>query len=273
MDPTNRKIRLVTPSGRVSTLYTENLAAGDTLVDVPGFTTNGHGIIYTVRNNRHIDKITPAGGSLFAGNYLSGYKDGQDTSARFSGIENVTIDARGNLYLPDINTKNYVIIRKVTPSGLVSTLSVSDNTVPFSSDNAKSAIAIDSTGNIYYTGLRNDCIKKIDAQGNVTVFAGSATAGLKDGKGQAAQFNTIAGMAIDAAGNLWVSDYKNCAIRKVSPDGTVTTIAGNGTAGYVNGDAATARFGYPIAITVGKKSEIYVLDFNNSSVRKLVYYP
>ena len=111
----------------------------------------------------------------------------------------------------------------------------------------------------------------MDPAGNVTLLAGTSEVGFKDGKGSVAKFNTILGMTCDASGNLWVSDGDNHAIRKVTPDGTVTTIAGTGVMGYSDGDSTKALFKYPFGITVDNKGVVFVMDNGNNRVRKLEY--
>ncbi|OQP45010.1 hypothetical protein A4H97_33140 [Niastella yeongjuensis] len=119
---------------------------------------------------------------------------------------------------------------------------------------------------------RGSVIEKIDPQGNVTVLAGSGTTGFKDGKGPAAQFLNVVEVQVDNAGNVWVADAENHAVRKITPDGTVTTIAGNGTPGYKNGNAANARFNYPAALAIDKDGVVYTLEGYNNVVRKIKYY-
>jgi sugar lactone lactonase YvrE len=132
-------------------------------------------------------------------------------------------------------------------------------------------ITSDSSGNLYVTAGANNMILKINSQNVVSILAGSGAPGLADGQGSAAQFNTILGMATDKSGNIWVCDGDNHAIRKVTPDGIVSTIAGNGTPGFVNGDSTAARFKYPAGIVVDKSGVLYVTELGNAAVRKLVY--
>ena len=105
--------------------------------------------------------------------------------------------------------------------------------------------------------------------GAVTTFAGSASNGYSDGLGTAALFSSPAGIASDASGNLYVSDSFNNRIRKVAPDGTVTTVAGNGNAGYVDSDAANAEFYGPQGLTVDAQGNIFVADLGNNVIREI----
>ena len=103
----------------------------------------------------------------------------------------------------------------------------------------------------------------------VTTFAGSLTAGTADGTGAGAQFNNPEGLSVDASGNLYVSDTYNSTIRKVTPGGTVTTLAGNGTLGYADGPAATAEFYAPMGSAFDASGNLYVADFGNNVIRKI----
>jgi sugar lactone lactonase YvrE len=106
--------------------------------------------------------------------------------------------------------------------------------------------------------------------GTVTTFAGDGTGGYLDGNGTGAEFSNPQGLAMDAAGNIYVSDSFNNRIRKIATDGTVTTIAGNGTAGYVDSaDGASAEFYAPAGLTVDGQGNIYVADYGNNVIRKI----
>jgi hypothetical protein len=271
-----KDIRKITPAGQVSTYIKEDSSVGALIKNLGFFLSDGYGRFYYTLNNNHVRTLTVTGGSVFAGSTTSsGSADGQGTDARFNNAMSIARDGKGNLYVPDRNLQNKFVIRKITPSGYVSTVALNDQT-GISSDAVSGtgpyyAFAADSTGNIYFTAGSYMVIKKADPQGNVTVLAGSTTTGFKDGKGQDAQFNGIVDLDVDSTGNVWVCDMRNNAIRKVASDGTVTTIAGNGTAGYVNGEGAKARFNFPWGITINKNGTMYVVEANNHAVRKIEY--
>lgn len=131
-------------------------------------------------------------------------------------------------------------------------------------------IASDPQGNIYVTSRFGHTIRKIDLAGNVTTFAGSGLPGASDGNGTSATFNEPWGIACDSSGNLYIADAKNYKIRKISPQGTVTTVAGIGTFGVTNGIAALAQFGFPAGIAVTPDGAIiYVSDRMTSTIRKI----
>jgi hypothetical protein len=131
------------------------------------------------------------------------------------------------------------------------------------------SVAVDSADNIYVSADQNTVIKKVTPQGNVTVFAGNGVGSLQDGKGAGASFSNITDMQCDAAGNLWVVDNLAGAVREVTPDGTVTTIAGGAGSGYVDGPAKQAQFKYPMGISLAKDGTIYVVDQGNFRIRKI----
>ncbi len=130
-------------------------------------------------------------------------------------------------------------------------------------------IATDKWGNSYVTDMGNHSIRKITPSGLVSTLAGSGVAGYADGTGSAAQFNNPSGLAVDNDGNVFVADSYNQRIRKITPDGMVTTVAGDGSAGYLEGPSASARFNFPRDVAVDLLGNLYVTDHFNNRVRKI----
>lgn len=130
-------------------------------------------------------------------------------------------------------------------------------------------ICRDKNENLYIADAGNNCIRKITPAGIVTTLAGTGTAGYLDGPNASAQFNSPTGVCADDSGNVYVADFQNHRIRKISVLGMVTTIAGNGTIGYVDGNAGIAQFDYPRGICRNKKGHLFVGDSWNHRIRKI----
>jgi hypothetical protein len=187
----------------------------------------------------------------------------------------VTVDGAGNLYVADTGNDT---IRKITPAGVVTTLAGTAG-MPGSNDGTGAAagfkapwsVATDSAGNVYVADALNDTIRKVTPAGVVTTIAGSpGVSGSADGTGAAAQFNTPQGVATDGAGNVYVADWLNQIIRKITPAGVVTTLAGTaGMRGSADGTGAAARFDEPEAVATDSAGNVYVADGSNDVVRKI----
>jgi sugar lactone lactonase YvrE len=137
--------------------------------------------------------------------------------------------------------------------------------------NAPDGVALDTAGNVYVADANNHTIRKVTAAGVVTTLAGTAgLSGSTDGTGAAAHFSFPSGVAIDSAGSLYVADFGNHTIRKVTADGVVTTLAGTaGLSGSADGTGAAARFNGPDGVSVDGAGHIYVADVFNSTIRKV----
>ena len=130
-------------------------------------------------------------------------------------------------------------------------------------------IAVDSKGHVYFAdGGDRNTVSVLAPDGAITVLAGG-TEGFRDGLGGAAAFNTPSGIAIDGRGNVYVADTGNHAIRKIAPDGTVTTLAGSGTAGFADGQGAQAQFNGPVGVAVDTQGVVYVADTYNDRIRRI----
>jgi sugar lactone lactonase YvrE len=169
-------------------------------------------------------------------------------------------------------------IRKITPSGTVSTFAGTPG-VGGSTDGVGSTarfylpygIAVDSSGNIYVADTGNQLIRKITPNGNVTTFAGSAgISAAIDGVGSSARFKFVQAITIDSIGNLFVADSGNHLIRRITPNGNVTTIAGTAESpGSSDGIGSAARFNIQIGIAFDSIGSFYIADNSNHIIRKL----
>jgi len=282
----NNTIRKITPAGAVSTLAGTPGVAGNAdgtgvaarFNSPRGVATDSAGNVYVAdSNNNTIRKITPAGAvSTLAGTAgVGGSADDTGAAARFYFPEGVATDSAGNVYVADSNNNT---IRKITPAGAVSTLAgtvgvgdSADDTRAAVSFNFPRGVATDSAGNVYVADTFNHTIRKITPAGVVTTLAGTAgVTGSTDGTGAAASFNRPVGVATDSAGNVYVADSFNDTIRKITPAGAVSTLAGTaGVTGSTDATGAAASFNFPQGVATDSAGNVYVADSNNSTIRKI----
>ncbi len=242
-----------------------------------GTVVDANGNIYVAEYLDHkIRKITPTGiVTTFAGSGAQGTTNGIGTAASFTRPNGLAIDASRNIYVADEWCHR---IRKITPTGVVTTLagssSGSANGIGTAAQfNHPSGVAVDNSGNVFVCDRNNHLIRKITSSGVVTTFAGSGSAGNTNGTGAAASFKNPTGIAIDNSGNLYVTDYSNHSIRKITSAGVVTTLAGpvgaSGIWGTTNGTGTSARFNYPYHIAIDSYGNLYTTDMGNQKVRKI----
>lgn len=279
-DKANDVIRKITPSGVVTTfaglagnIGSTDGSATDARFNQPtGVAIGSGGDIYvTDTANNTIRKITTAGVvSTLAGKASNGpgVTDGTGSAALFSSPSGITVDSSGNLFITDAANNS---IRKITQAGVVTTVAgtppnagSADGTGVGVTFDQPLGIAVDSSGNIYVADSQNDMIRKIVPGTTVTVstLAGEADSqGSADGKGPLARFKNPRGVAIDSSGNLYVTDTGNSVIRKVAPDGTVTTLAGTPLDFASSaGTGPAALFDIPTGIAVDGSGNLYVSD-------------
>jgi streptogramin lyase len=239
-----------------------------------GVVADASGNVYVAdAGNNRIRLITTATGmvSTFAGTGIVGASNVPD-SVSFSSPLGVAVDSSGNVYVADYENN---LIRKITSAGVTSTLAGSgaggadDGLDTAATFNLPEAVAVDAAGNVYVADNGNNLIRKVTPAGQVSTFAGSGQAGSANGTGNAASFNSPFGIAVDAAGNVYVADSGNNLIRKITPSGSVSTIAGSGARGAKDATGTSASFNTPAGLAIDKSGNIYVADEDNNLIRKI----
>ena len=199
----------------------------------------------------------------------------------------VAVDSSGNIYIADTYNNR---IRKVDTAGVISTIA-GNGAAGYSGDggsatsamlNGPMSVAIDAFDNIYIADQLNNCIRKVNTVGVISTVAGNGTAGFfgDGGLATSAALNNPTGVAIDSAGNIYIADanmnnyplnYGNNRIRKVDTSGIISTVAGNGAAGYLGdgGAATSATLGAPQGVAVDAIGNIYIADVLNNRIRKV----
>jgi hypothetical protein len=293
-DSANHSIRKVTAAGAASLLaggakaigpepgITDDIGANARFNSPSGVAVDTAGNVYVAdTGNNAIRKITPGGSvSTLAGSPTDdpGFVDGTGANARFAAPYGIAVDAAGTIYVADTGNN---AIRVVTQGGAVSTLAGGGMDNPGFADatgaEARFAspcgVAVGPTGIVYVADTANNAVRRVTSDGQVTTFAGQGpdTSGSQDGIGTAAQFNNPYGIAVDANSLVFVADSGNSVVRKIAPNGTVSTPAGlAGSSNYVNGTGTTARFNNPQGIGVGSAGTVYVGDSGNQRIRKIL---
>jgi sugar lactone lactonase YvrE len=208
----------------------------------------------------------------YAGSGDYGYQDGPADSANFRRPRGLTIDASGVLFVSD--HENHCI-RKISTDRTVSTLAGMCGTDGFRDGSGNQALfslplglTLDSRGHVYVAGHSDGRIRRISSAGLVSTLAGGNTMDSTDGQGTNARFNHPVDVAFNSNGFLFVADKDNHRIRVISPNGTVSTLAGS-TGGYADGQGTAAQFSSPSGITVDDTGNIYVSDYHNQAIRMI----
>jgi predicted Zn-dependent protease len=269
---------VTTLSGGSSTSNSATLTVAKAFFPFPvGLVVDASGNLYvTDTSTDTVQKIFAGSVTTFAGTSgQTGTADGSGSVALFNDPTGIFTAADGTLSVTD---NANATIRRITSAGVVTTLAGStvnrgnnDGTGTAATFSSPIGIGQDAGGNLYVADATNNTIRKISSTGVVTTFAGSAgIAGSVDGIGTAARFNHPTGIAVDASGNVYVSDSTNNTIRKITSSGAVSTLAGlAGVMGAADGTGTGALFNNPGGLAVDASGNIYLADTGNSAVRKI----
>jgi len=193
--------------------------------------------------------------------------DGTGSSAEFGSLGSIAVATDGTVFVTDSG-----YLRKVTPAGVVTTVAVTDSSTGTVSNKLYlGGLALDPSGNLYASC--GYAIKKITPDGVMSNLAGGTTFGSNDGTGEVATFGMDLSLATDLSGNVYVRDSDTNKVRKITPDGVVTTLAGSGVAGCADGIGAAASFNFGNGnngIAVDHNGNVYVADqYNGGNIRKI----
>lgn len=269
----NNFVRKISPEADVITI------AGDgpnpPFVDLAGLTVDATDTAFVADAQGHrIFRVTPTGNvSLVAGNGTKTTTDGNGAGATFNAPTSVAVDAAGNLYVLEYDGG---VVRKIDPALNVTTLAGSSPR-GFANGTGTAAkfgrgygIAIDASGNLYVADSSNHRIRKVTPTGVVTTFAGTGTPGATDGPWDSATFSDPRGVAVDAHGNVYVADFGTSLLRRITPAGVVSTLAGQeGTPGRQDGIGKAATFNQPQGLTINAAGTLYVADTFGNVIRKV----
>jgi uncharacterized protein (TIGR03437 family) len=289
VDRGNQRIRMVNASsGIISTIAGSSTTgysgdggpAAQATFNLPSsIAIDASGNLYIAdTNNWAIRRISTSGIiTTVAGNGQYGYggDNGQATKAKLAGPTGVAVDASGNLYIADSGNER---IRYVNSSGVIATIA-GTGVAGFSGDGSAAtaarfsnpvAVALDASGNVYVADLDNNRIRRFALGGTVTTFAGTTNSVGDGGPSTEARVEPWA-VAVDSAGNLYIADRSEQRVRKVTPAGTIATVAGTGQTGYGgdNGPATAAVLSTPNDVAVDRSGNLYIADAGNNRIRRV----
>ena len=242
-------------------LYAQKTALASGILSAPSITPAGT-----------ITTIAGTGSHNFSGD------NGPAAVATLNSPMGLAVDKAGNVYIADL--LNYRV-RKVAPDGTISTVA-GNGSSRYSGDGGQATgaalgsladVALDSAGNLYIADRDNSVIREVTADGKISTFAGTGTRGFSGdgGKGALAQLNYPTAITFDQDGNLYIADCNNNRIRKVTPAGNISSVAGNGTPGYSGNTkpAVSAQLHHPNGVAFGNSGNLYISDSDNNVIRQV----
>lgn len=291
-DRWNQRVRQVSPGGIIITVagsgpvgmdvgrfWGDGGPATQAGLNAPsGVAVDGSGALYISEWFSHrVRRVSPDGKiTTVAGTGKQGFSGdgGPATAAALSGPSGLAVDHAGNLFIADFHNGR---VRKVSPNGKITTVAGGGTGELGDGGPATAAVvdtpaglAVDRTGSLFIASQNSHRVRKVSPNGMISTVAGSGPGGIRaggfsgdGGPATKAQFKFVSSIAVDHAGNLFITDGDNHRVRKVSPDGTITTVAGGGTRGLVDGIAATAATFYPFAVAVDGAGNLLVADSSN----------
>ncbi|MFF7097149.1 RICIN domain-containing protein [Streptomyces rubradiris] len=290
-DAQNHRVRKIATDGKISTVAGTGVAgySGDGGPAVSAqlnwpreLALDNEGALYVVDSNNHrVRKITADGKiSTVVGAGVAGFSGdgGPATAARLNLPMGVAVDSTGTLYVTEYHNNR---VRKITTDGTISTVA-GNGTAAFGGDggpavsarlNRPHAVVVDGAGVLYIADGENHRVRKVTADGKISTIAGTGVAGFGGDNGPAtsAQLYLPAGLVLDSAGSLYISEFRNHRIRKITTDGTIGSVAGTGIAGFGGdgGAAAPAQLNHPLGLAVDCVDTLYIADYNNNRIRKI----
>ena len=224
------------------------------------------------RTTPELERLWTASVRVIAGDGTTGTRDGDPYRASFSDPFGVVVGLDGTIFVSDAGESNR--IRAIAPDGRVSTLAggergFADGAGQAARFNTPSSLAIDAAGTLYVADTGNNAIRRISRDGRVTTLAGDGLAGYRDGPAAQARFNGPVGLAVDSTGRVIVADTYNDRIRAVAPNGIVSTLAGSGIPGAIDGLAAYAQFDTPCGAVIDAGGRIHLADTGSGLIRLL----
>ena len=233
--------------------------------------TNGWVYLADTFNHRVLRVGATGEVNLLAGTGVAGHRDGAAAESQFNGPAGVCVEPSGRLYVTETNQ----YVRFVEVDGQVGTLAgtgmagYADGPGPAAQFNGPHGVAVDATGVLYVVDTQNHAVRRVTREGMVSTWVGNGAPGDTDGPRAQARLNQPAGIALDPAGVIYISEA--CGrIRALMPDGQVKTLAGAATAGYVDGPAAEARFNQPDGLGVDGLGRLWVADAGNHVLRRFL---
>ncbi|WP_439145174.1 RICIN domain-containing protein [Streptantibioticus silvisoli] len=287
----NHRVRKITADGKIRTIAGTGPkgfggdcgpAVSAQLNTPRGMAVDSMGTVYIADSENHRVRKVTADGRIHtvAGTGTKGFggDGGPATAAQLDNPSGVTVDSTGILYVAELNNRR---VRQITPEGKISTVagtgtegSDGDGGPAASAQlNRPRGVVVGRAGELYIADAGSHQVRKITSDGKIHTVAGTGTKGFSGdgGPATAAQLDNPFGLVVDSIGTLYIADFGNNRVRKVTTDGKISTVAGNGTKGFGGdgGPAASAQLNNPIGLALDRAGTLYIADHVNHRVRKL----